>query len=173
MYIYMQINIWELIKPLNAGKFWQSKNTHADLGTKEEKNISFIGKDVGEGKQAARKQRMELYYSASSSPRQREACLSGQTVGTRRKTRTRKPRKVFRHWLTEGNFSPHHHTVQYSMPAPYNATLLGQRSPPSLTHQVLPWPCRPQNPNLVCKSPQPSLHLCKAAKSHERCICTR
>jgi len=60
MFIYMQINIWELIKPLNAGKFWQSKNMHADLGTKEEKNVSFIGKDMGKGKQAASKQRVEL-----------------------------------------------------------------------------------------------------------------
>lgn len=51
MYIYMQINIWELIKPLNAGKFWQSKSIRADLGTKDEKNMSFIGKDVGEGEQ--------------------------------------------------------------------------------------------------------------------------
>lgn len=108
MYIYMQINIWELIKPLNAGKFWQSKSMHADLGTKEEKNISFLGKDVGEGEQAASKERMELCSSASSSPCQREACLSGQAVGTGRKRRATKPRKVFRHWLMEGSFTPHH-----------------------------------------------------------------
>lgn len=56
MYIYMQINIWELIKPLNVGKFWQSKSTHADLGTKEEKNISFMGKEEGGGRRAGSQQ---------------------------------------------------------------------------------------------------------------------
>lgn len=110
MYMYMQINIWELIKPLNSGKFWQSKSIQADLGTKEKKNTSFIGGDMGEGEQAASKERMELCYSVNSSPCQREECLSGQTVGTR-KARVKKNRKVFRHWLMKGDFSPHHHTV--------------------------------------------------------------
>lgn len=141
-------------------------------GHKRREEYVFHRKRCGGRRAAASKQRMELCYSASSSPRQREAFLSGQTVGIRRKTRTTKPREVFRHWFVEGDFTPHHHAVQYRMPAPYNATQLGQRSPLSLTYQVLPWPCRPQNPNLVCKNPQPSPHLCKAAKSHERCICS-
>lgn len=42
-YIYMQINIWELMEPLNAGKFGQSKRMHKDVDTKGE-NISFPGK---------------------------------------------------------------------------------------------------------------------------------
>ena len=40
----------------------------------------------------------------------------------------------------------------------------------SLTKRC-PWPCRPQNANLLCKSPQPSLCLCKTGKSHKRRIC--
>lgn len=39
----MQINIWELMEPLNAGRFGQSKRMHKDVDTKGE-DLSFPGK---------------------------------------------------------------------------------------------------------------------------------
>lgn len=60
VHIYMQINIWELMEPVNAGKFGQSKRMHKDVDTKGE-NISFPGED---GRKESR-QRRELCYSAS------------------------------------------------------------------------------------------------------------
>lgn len=110
MYIYMQINIWELIKPLNAGKFWQSKNMHADPGTKEEKNVSFAGKDIEEGKPAASKQSMEFCYSAISMSK--GSLLVRSNTWHKEKNKNNETQKDRLALLTEGDFTPHHYTVQ-------------------------------------------------------------
>lgn len=118
MYIYMQINIWELIKPLNTGKFWQSKNMRADLGTKEEKNISFIGKDMREGKEAASKQRKGLCNSTSSSPRQRGSLLVRSGSRHKEKNKSNKPQRGIQALAYRGRFHspPLHCAVQHCQP---------------------------------------------------------
>lgn len=66
----MQINIWELIEPLNAGKFGQSKRMHEDVDAKGE-NVSFPGKD-------GRKESRQAKEGVVLFSKKREG-LSGQT----------------------------------------------------------------------------------------------
>lgn len=151
----MQINIWELMEPLNAGESGQSKRMHKDVDTKGE-NTSFPGKDGREeSRQAGSRQRRELGYSAKGN-------LVRADSWHKEKSKIKQGIMRVLHCKEGFHSFPGHCAMQSASPGHRNLPSLIPSLPPfppsSLTHQVLPQPCR---------NSLPSLHWCKAAKKQQ------